>query len=38
LTFYLESDLGEQRSWPFDREYVLARDPEMAPVDARLLP
>ena len=39
LTFYLESDLGElQQSWPFDPEYVLARGPELASVDARLLP
>jgi cell wall assembly regulator SMI1 len=39
LTFYLESDLGElQQSWPIDREYVLARDPEVASFDARLLP
>jgi len=27
-----------QKSWPIDREYVLARDPELASVDARLLP
>src|ERR1700754_718271 len=39
LDVFLERDLGElQRSWPSDREYVLARDPEMASVDARLLP
>jgi hypothetical protein len=39
LTFYLESDLPERpRSWPFDREYVLARDPELASIDAELLP
>jgi cell wall assembly regulator SMI1 len=39
LTFYLESDLGElEQPWPFDREYVLARDPEIASIDPRLLP
>ncbi len=39
LTFYLETELGElQKSWPVDPEYVLARDPDLESVDARLLP
>lgn len=37
LTFLLRRDMGEP-GWPFDRDYVLDRDPLIADVDADRLP
>ena len=37
LRFLLERDMGEL-GWPFDPDFVLARDPAIAQADAGLLP
>jgi hypothetical protein len=38
LAFLFEKELGSGRAWPFTRDYVLERDPEVGAIGDELLP